>query len=197
MTCEPAFSKLQHLSSRVLSLVPVTIFKLRVYVVEKYVDTAKKLGMLNAVLISPDDLYFDIRTDLKCRWGCEEYFNRSIKCHIRDTTFDHRVRMARSYKKILILHSNSSRDVSRAVLEIEREAFLDGHYFAFGVKCCALCQTCELSAGKSCPTPEKIRPCDQAFGIDVYRTAAAQGLPCRVLHDRDDLQNRYGFVMID
>jgi predicted metal-binding protein len=164
---------------------------------KKYLETAKKLGMLNAVLISPDDVFFDIRADLKCRWGCEDYFTRSIRCDIRGTSFDDRVKMARSYGKILLLHSNSSRDVSRAVLEIEREAFMDGYYFAFGIKSCALCEKCALSDGKPCPTPEKIRPCDQAFGIDVYRTATEQGLPCRVLHDKSELQNRYGFVMID
>lgn len=164
---------------------------------EKYVNMAKDLNMLNAVLISPDDLFFDIRTDIKCRWGCEDYFKRSIKCGIRDTTFEDRVKAARSYKMVLLLHSNNSRDVSRAVIEIEREAFLDGYYFAFGIKCCALCEKCQAQDGKPCPTPDKIRPCDQAYGIDVYKTAEAQGLPCRVLRDKNDVQNRYGFVLID
>lgn len=165
---------------------------------EQYIEMAKGMGVENALLISSKEIFFDIRADLKCRWGCEDYFTRSIRCHIRDTTFDDRVKMVRSYKTILVLHSTSSRDVSKAVLNIERKAFLDGYYFAFGIKFCALCEKCALSKGrKTCPTPEKIRPCDQAFGIDVYKTARAQGLPCHVLKNKSEIQNRYGFVMID
>ena len=43
----------------------------------------------------------------------------------------------------------------------------------------------------------KLRPCDQSFGIDVYKTARNLGLPCEVLQSKDDIQNRYGFVLLD
>ncbi len=48
---------------------------------EKYVDLAKSMNMVNAVIISPKDVVFDIRALLKCRWGCDDYFQESIKCH--------------------------------------------------------------------------------------------------------------------
>ncbi len=48
-----------------------------------------------------------------------------------------------------------------------------------------------------CLFPDKVRPCDQIFGIDVYRTARNLGLPCQVLQNKNDIQNRYGFVLID
>ncbi len=46
-------------------------------------------------------------------------------------------------------------------------------------------------------TPEKVRPCDEGFGIDVYSTVRNVGLPCEVLQSNDAVQNRYGFVLID
>lgn len=105
--------------------------------------------------------------------------------------------MINSYEHILLLHSNDPRQLSVAVLEIERVAFLDGHYFASAIRCCCLCKECSALTGGTCPTPSKIRPCDEMFGIDVFRTARALGLPIDVLMNKNDTQNRYGFVLID
>jgi len=163
----------------------------------RYIQMAKDLGMLDAFLIAPSDIFFDIRAIMKCRWGCEDFFSQSIKCNVRNTTYQERVEMVSRYSNILLLHSHSARELSVAVLEIERKAFFDGHYFAFGIRYCMLCKECAVKQGRSCPTPNRIRPCDQAFGIDVYKTARHQGLPCDVLQNRDDPQNRYGFVLIN
>ena len=164
---------------------------------DKYIQMAKELKMVKAKIISSIEIYFDIRAMLKCRWGCEDFFNQSIKCHTRNTSYQERTEMIKAYRNILFLHSHNARDLSKAVLEIERTAFLDGYYFSFAIRYCRLCKSCALDEGKSCPTPEKVRPCDQSFGIDVYRTARNQGLPCDVLQDIEDVQNRYGFVLLE
>jgi predicted metal-binding protein len=164
---------------------------------DKYVEMARELNAADARIISPDDIFFDIRTILKCRWGCEDFFNQTIKCNTRNTSFQERTEMIKAYKNILLVHSHDARELSKAVLEIERAAFLDGHHFSFAIRTCSLCKNCAVDQGKACPTPEKVRPCDQSFGIDVYRTAKNQGLPCNVLQNRDDVQNRYGFVLIE
>jgi predicted metal-binding protein len=164
---------------------------------EKYIRLAKDLKMFNAMLISPKEIFFDIRAILKCRWGCEDGFQQNMKCDTRNTTFQERVEIINSYRTILLLHSHEARELSQAVLEIERVAFLDGYYFAFAVRACNLCQDCVVKRGASCPTPDKIRPCDSIFGIDVYRTSRNLGLPCDVLQKRGEVQNRYGFVLLD
>ena len=164
---------------------------------EKYIRFAKELGMVEAVIISPQDLCFDIRAILKCRWGCEDFFNQTIRCHTRDTTYQERVEMIKRYNHILLVRSDDARALSQAVLEIERTAFLDGCYFAFAIRFCNLCKACAVKEGEPCPTPEKVRPCDQSFGIDVYKTVRNSGLPCEVLQSREDIQNRYGLVLID
>jgi predicted metal-binding protein len=163
---------------------------------DKYVQMAKDLKMINAKIIGPNDIFFDIRAVLKCRWGCKDFFNQTIKCGTRSTSFQERVEMVNAYQTILLLHSNDARDLSLAVLEIEKASFLDGNYFAFGVRYCNLCKVCAVDQGKSCPTPEKVRPCDESFGIDIFKTARNQGLPCEVLQNENDVQNRYGFVLL-
>ena len=164
---------------------------------EKYIDLAKSLKMVNAKIISPLDIFFDIRAILKCRWGCEDFFQNSIRCDTRDTTYQERVEMVKSYNNILVVHAHDARELSIAVLEFERTAFLDGYYFAFAIRTCNLCKVCAIQQIKPCPTPDKVRPCDQSFGIDVYKTARNLGLPCDVLQSEDDIQNRYGFVLLD
>lgn len=163
---------------------------------EKYTKLADRLGMVHALIISPKDIFFDIRAVLKCRWGCEDYAEESVRCGSRNTGFQERVQMVSGYEHILLLHSHDAGELSRAALEIERTAFLDGHYFAFAIRACNLCKSCAVKEGSPCVSPEKVRPCDQAFGIDVYRTARALGLPCEVLQSRNDTPNRYGFVLI-
>ena len=88
-------------------------------------------------------------------------------------------------------HSHDASALSKAVLEIERAAFFDGHYLAFAIRTCNLCKDCAFKKGNACPTPEKIRPCDSSFGIDVYRTARNLRLPREVLQNKNEVQNRY------
>jgi predicted metal-binding protein len=164
---------------------------------DKYIQIAKDLKMAHAKIITPDDIYFDIRAILKCRWGCEDFFNQTIKCNTRNTSYQERIEMIKAYRSILLVHSHDAGELSKAVLDIERTAFLDGHYFSFAIRACSLCKSCAVDQGKACPTPEKVRPCDQSFGIDVYKTTRNQGLPCNVLQNKEDVQNRYGFVLIE
>ena len=163
---------------------------------ETYVAAALEMDIATARLISPRELVFDMRTLLKCCWGCEGGARRSEKCAIRHDSYAERVEMVRSYSRILVLHGHGNQSMSRAVLEIERRAFLDGHHLAFGIRHCSLCKRCALFQGKPCIQPEKIRPCEAIFGIDVFSTARNLGLPCHPLRDRDAVQNRYGFVCL-
>jgi predicted metal-binding protein len=153
--------------------------------------------MVNAKLISPKDIFFDIRAILKCRWGCEDFYKDSIKCNTRNTSLQERIEMIKAYKSILLIHSHNATELSEVVLKLEKAAFLDGYYFSFAIRYCKLCKSCAVDLGKPCPTPERVRPCDQSFGIDVYKTVRNLGLPCDVLQTKKEVQNRYGFVLIE
>jgi predicted metal-binding protein len=163
---------------------------------EKYVSLAKALNMASAIMISPKEIYFDIRAILKCLWGCEYSSPQNVKCHTRETSLQDRIEMIQGYNHILLIHSHDPKQLSEAVLEIERTAFLDGYYFALAIRACNLCSVCSVKKRGPCPSPEKIRPCDSLFGIDIYKTVRNLGLPCEVLQSKTDVQNRYGFVLI-
>lgn len=164
---------------------------------EKYIHLAKELKIVDAMIISPQEIYFDIRAILKCRWGCEYHFQEDIRCGTRGITYQERAEMVKRYNHILLVHSHDAMALSAAVLEIERRAFLDGYYFAFAIRACNLCKVCAVKGGNPCPTPYKVRPCDQSFGIDVYQTVRNLGLPCEVLQNKNEIQNRYGFILLD
>jgi predicted metal-binding protein len=93
---------------------------------EKYVELAKELGMVNALLIKPSDVFFDRRAVLKCRWGCEEYSGNNLRCNTRGTSFEECVAIVNQYKNILMVHSHDAHELSKSLLEIERVAFLRG-----------------------------------------------------------------------
>jgi predicted metal-binding protein len=166
-------------------------------IMNKYIDLALEMKMIHAKIITPADIVFDIRTLLKCTWGCENHDETSYKCQRHNTSYDERVRMVQAYSQVLLLHSSDGRDVSKAVLEIERQAFLDGYHLAFAVRSCNYCKTCAVDKDRPCIDPKKVRPCEAIFGIDVYRTAKKFDLPCYPLKTPDEVQNRYGFVFID
>jgi predicted metal-binding protein len=163
---------------------------------QKYVDLAKEMGLANALVIGPDQVVFDPRAILKCHWGCEDFHKRTIKCGSRGLSPEQCQDMVGRYEHILLLHGHDAHQLSKAVLALEAAAFLDGYYFAFGVRYCRLCPACAVDQGQECIQPNKVRPCDQAVGIDMYRTARAAGLPIQVLQSKDEMQNRYGLVLI-
>lgn len=164
---------------------------------KKYIETAKKKGMVDALIISPADICFDIRTQLKCAWGCDRQFIPNAKCDNRGITYEERVKMVKQYKTILLLHSHDVQQLGKVVLEIEKTAFLDGYYLAFAVNACHICNKCQAMKGNDCLHPEKVRPCACLFGMDIYKTVRKLELPCEVLQDKKTTENRYGFVLID
>ena len=163
----------------------------------KWLKRAKELGMVNALLITPKEIKFDIRALLKCRWGCEFSKRDSVKCDPRNTTLDERQKMVKKYKAILLVHSHNGKALSEALIELEKEAFLEGYYFAFVLRYCNYCKHCHVNNEAACPHPDIVRPCEQLFGIDVYETVRSLNFPIKVLQDRYEQQNRYGFLLIE
>ena len=165
---------------------------------EKYVEEAKRLGAGHAVEFTKKDIKYDSRTILKCLFGCEDYGKLHTCPNQRSllSVFEYRKILKRYKGGIIIGHSRKkeSQDIS---YEIERQCFLDGHYFAFSLSDCGLCQTCGLATAQPCRQPKKARPAFHSVGIDVFKTVRKLGLPIEVLRSQNDAQNWYSAVFID
>jgi len=165
---------------------------------DKYIRLARKMKIQDALIISPQDLHFDPRAVLKCLWGCDDSsVPGNIKCGVRGLSLGERMEIVNRYAHVLLLHSHSAQLISAVSLRIEKEAFLDGFYFAMALRACNLCRSCGVLKGQGCPTPQRIRPCEAGFGLDIYKTVRNLDLPIQVLPHREAVPDRYGFVLLD
>mgnify|MGYP000963230873 FL=1 len=162
-----------------------------------YIRKALELGADHAVLFDIKDIAFDSRTILKCMYGCSDW-GKGHTCPSRPGSlkpWEYR-KVFEEYSWGVIIHSTNkkiSQDVSFA---IEREAFLDGFYFAFSLSDCTLCSECAGFKGKECLNPKKARPAFHSVGIDVFRTVHQLNLPLETLKNEHQQQNWYSAVFI-
>ncbi len=163
-----------------------------------FVEKALQLGADHAVLFDIEDIAFDPRTILKCMFGCSDW-GKGHTCPSRPGS-----PMPWEYKEIfekyswgVIIHSGSKKVSQEVSFEIEREAFIQGYYFAFSLSDCALCKECMGLCGKECANSKKSRPAFHSVGIDVFKTVHKFGLPLETLASEDAPQNWYSAVFIE
>jgi len=167
----------------------------------KYVERALAMpGVVDALLITADQVVFDGRTYLKCMYGCTGW-NNSWVCPSAPGALKpwEAEPLLRKYKAILLIHTHDKESSHKASLAIESEAFVDGYYFAFSLSDCSLCRNgCTYPGGEPCRFPQKARPAAQGMGIDVFATARGLGLPIKTLASAsEEEQNWYSFVFIE
>ena len=134
----------------------------------------------------------------KCMFGCADW-GKGHTCPSSPGSlkpWEYR-RIFEEYSWGCIVHSTSkkvSQDVSFA---LEREAFLDGHHFAFSMSDCAICGECAGFKGRPCVDPRRARPAFHSVGIDVFATVRQFDLPLLPLKSEDDPQNWYSAVFVE
>ena len=160
---------------------------------DTYVAMAREMGALDAVLIGPDEVKLDPRCYLKCMYGCPDWGTQwTCPSAPGAITIEQFRRMLERYRYILLIRAANKQDNQR----IERQAYIDGYYFAFSASDCGLCASCAYP--QPCKFPHKARPAMQALGIDVFFTARAQNLPISTLAEGEDAQqNWYSLVLIE
>jgi predicted metal-binding protein len=164
----------------------------------KFAEMALKLGADHAVLFKIEDVEFDSRTILKCMFGCKDW-GKGHTCPSRPGSlkpWEYRDIFLK-YSWGIIIHSTDKKISQDVSFEIERQAFLDGYYFAFSLSDCALCKECQGFKGAECANPQKARPAFHSVGIDVFKTVRKFGLPIDTLKTREDQQNWYSAVFIE
>ena len=168
---------------------------------EHWLDAARRLGAAEAKPIHPTSVVTAPWVRLKCQFGCGGY-GKCLTCPPHSPTPDQTRQVLDCYRLAVLLHNpvqaggSDWTSIDQVVSDLEREAFLAGHYkaFAFGCGPCSLCAECTLD---DCTHPSRARPSMEAAGIDVYATARANGLPIQVVTDHSCPQNYYGLVLIE
>ncbi|MCL2674975.1 MAG: DUF2284 domain-containing protein [Firmicutes bacterium] len=165
---------------------------------EAYIQKAVKTGAAHAKAFTIDQIVFDPRTILKCMWGCED-FGRLHTCPSapKSLKIEEYIRVFRHYKSGIIVHCHDKTPCQKISYELERQAFLDGFYFAFSLSDCSICAECKGLTGQPCAAPKRARPAFHSVGIDVFATVKALGLPLYPLKSEGEEQNWYSAVFIE
>ncbi len=169
---------------------------------EKYARMARAGGALEARIIPAANVVAAEWVRLKCQYGCSGYGKR-VCCPPLSPTPETTRRMLGEYRHALLytLARTDDRAGQRQrqflLAALEREAFLDGFYKAFGMSAgpCRLCAKCD-PAGR-CQHPDVVRPAMEACGIDVYATCRNSGVELNVVTRRDAPAKYVNLVLID
>ena len=170
---------------------------------EKYVAQALSAGVHEAKIVSVSNVVTAEWVRLKCQFGCSG-FGKRLCCPPRTPTPEDMRRVLGAYKHALIYsyicipsdYARKRRRMHRLVAELERAAFLDGLYKAFGLAAgpCRLCKECDLTG--DCKHPEEARPSMESCGIDVYATARNSGIQLKVVTRRHGPSKHINLILI-
>jgi len=162
------------------------------------IDMALSMGADDAVKFVIEDIVFDPRTILKCAFGGMDWsFGHTCPSRPESLKPWEYEQVLRRYSWGIIVHSTDKRISHEVSFALEREAFLEGYYFAFSMSDCALCSECAGFHGKPCVNPKKARPAFHSVGIDVFETVRKFGLPIQTLKDETEQVNWYSAVFVE
>ena len=161
-------------------------------------DRAVKLGAKESKVIEVKTVKTAAWVRYKCQFGCSG-FAESLTCPPYSPTPDETQKILNSFQKAILIHcqSRSKVDISKVVLQIEKEAFFAGYYKALGMGAgpCRLCAECNLKGG--CRHGEEARPSMEACGIDVFSTARRNGFTIDTLNSAKCRADYFGIVLIE
>jgi len=158
-------------------------------------DRAVELGAVGAKPISPRDVVVRDWVRLKCQFGCGGY-GQCLTCPPYSPTPEKTRKVLSEYSQaILVRFEPPEPDTHRTMVKLEREAFLSGHYAAFGIAAgpCEICTKCNL---RRCTHPRESRPSMESCGIDVYATARRAGMPIQVVRTHRETPRYYGLLLV-
>jgi predicted metal-binding protein len=136
----------------------------------------------------------------KCQFGCDGYGER-WSCPPHSPAPDDTQRILDCFQKAILIHckSGSKVDISKVVLQMEKDAFFAGYHKALGMGAgpCRLCAECNLGHKKECRHRDKARPSMEACGIDVFSTARNNGFSIDTLDSAKCKADYFGLVLIE
>ena len=127
-------------------------------------------------LLSIDQVVFDERTVLKCRYSCPAW-GRRWTCQPDTWGPAELIPLLRRYRSVLLLTGTDSPAVARSALRVERAAFALGFPYALSVAVtlCSQCPECTYPDA-DCRQKPDLRPESPLAGIDTLQTLSRMGV---------------------
>jgi predicted metal-binding protein len=163
---------------------------------EALVERAIELGATGAKMVPTDQVIFDPRSYLKCRFGCNrwgQYWtcppNMDISPKDFQAAYDR-------YHTAIVIRTSDPNVGQEVTLAIEKEAMVTlGCTFAFALVLCVQCEEC--AHPDPCRYPHLARPSMDAYGIDIGKTVESIGFKVEFDPAGKLLPAWYSMVLID
>ncbi len=157
---------------------------------------ALSMGGVEAKLIDAKDIVVADWVRLKCQFGCGAY-GKVLTCPPYSPTPQQMKQILSGYSTAILMQvADESTATQDMVANLERAAFLQGHYRAFGVAL-GPCQRCEKCNLKNCTYPRLARPSMEACGIDVYATARENGFTIEVRKTKEEKPTYFAMLLLE
>lgn len=160
------------------------------------VHKALELGATAARSITTDQIIFDPRSYLKCRFGCSrwgQYWTCPPNLEIKPKSF---MEAFGRYQEAIIIQTTDPEMSQTVTLAIEKEAMLSfGCSFAFAMVLCVQCEEC--AHPDPCRYPHLARPSMDAYGIDIGKTVEPLGFQVGFDPEGKSLPAWYSMVLLD
>lgn len=159
-------------------------------------DRSVELGAYEAKLIHTDQIVFDPRSHLKCRFGCNRW-GRYWTCPPNlELPLEMFMEAFQRYEKAIIIKAPDPKVGQDVAVAIEKEAMLNhGSDFAFAMALCVQCEECAYP--DPCLHPHLARPSMDAYGVDIGKTLEPLGFKVEFDKEGKLLPAWYCMVLLD
>jgi predicted metal-binding protein len=143
-----------------------------------------------------DQIVFDPRSFLKCRFGCKRWGNYWTCPPNLELSPERFMEAFNRYRKAILIQTRDPQEGQSINLKIEKEAMLSyGCSFAFALVLCVQCEECAYP--DPCRYPHLARPSMDAYGIDIGKTLEPLGFKLEFDKEGKLLPAWYGMVLLD
>ena len=167
-------------------------------------DEARRMGALDAVIVSPQKVFTATWVRLRCQYGCSEY-GQCLTCPPHSPTPETTRKMLDEYRTAILLHASDWKSVREV-----GQPWNERPSSPATTRRLPFCADPATSAGRvwpfsrrdgkaaACQHPDQARPAMEAAGVTCLppRSAAA-GLPIDVVRSEECPQNYYALVLVE
>ena len=163
---------------------------------EALIEKSLAAGASEAKLIDTDQVVFDPRSHLKCRFGCKRW-GRYWTCPPHMTLSQEAFMEAfQHYRKAVVIKTDDPKIGQEVALAVEKEAMLSfGDPFALALALCVMCEPCAYP--DPCVYPQLARPTMDAYGMDIGKTLQSLQFTVEFAKDGSLLPAWYSMVLLD